>query len=496
VGDIGPDALEAVGPEPRDLRTEAAKNFSAQSRSVVFWKAIEYAGLVLFVVLLPRLMQPDLYGRFAALVSVIGLLTMAAAMGAQATFGRFVPEFESTGSSRRTRVLFTQIFMLRLAVALPLAVAFFLAFPHIRTGASTATALWGAGAFLCVALGMVCFQLFYGLNQLGRSLAHDGLIRVVLMALLLLLGGQRDMERAALSLLLAEAAFLALGLAWSRAYFTADAEVRDLGALRDKLTYGFMFFAANLLLMSVWRGGELAVLLFTGRSEEVAYYSVANSVTVAFAALLGQLGSLLVPSLTAFHVGGRSESVESWLGQSLKYLTLAALAFVLLVHALGGWMVHRFLGDAYLPVVESLRILALSLLPVALIRTAMSVAMVRLEGGRALLMTGSGLVAFVVVGAVLVPAAGSSGASIAASAALAVCAAVGAAVSRLGPVMASARYGRLALAGLVSVAGAFLLPGPAPLTGAVAAVTLSVLVLAGGVVSPGEIRRLASAFVS
>lgn len=474
----------------------AVPSVSAQSRAVVAWKGIEYAGLVLFVVLLPRLMQPDLYGRLAALVSVIGLLTMASAMGAQATFGRFVPEFETAGERQRTRVLFTQIFLLRVALAVPLAGALFLAFPHLRTGASLTTAAFGAGAFLCVAVGMVSFQLFYGLNRLGRSLAHDALIRTLLIGLVLSLGGHRNLDRAALALLLSEAVFLAVGLSWSRSYFTRDAAVKDLRALRDKLTFGLSFFGANLLLMAVWRGGEMAVLLFTGKSAEVAYYSVANAITLAFAALLGQMGSLLVPSLTAFHVGGQSDSVESWLGLSLKYLTLAALAFVLLVHSLGGWLVHTLLGDAYLPVVESLKILSLTLLPVALVRTGLSVAMVRLESRLALLMTGSALVAFLLVGAILVPAAGSSGASIAATAALATCAVVAAVAFRLGAVMRSARYGRLAVSGVAAVSGAWLLPGPDPLTGAVAAVVLLILILAGRVVTPGEIRRLASAFTA
>ena len=77
---------------------------------------------------------------------------------------------------------------------------------------------------------------------------------------------------------IAEFGFFALGLLWARPYLTRNPAVREWSALSSQLGFGFTFFGANLLLMSVWRGGELAVLLFSGRSAEVAFYSVANAV--------------------------------------------------------------------------------------------------------------------------------------------------------------------------------------------------------------------------
>jgi O-antigen/teichoic acid export membrane protein len=495
VGDVGPDALEAVSAEAAVPAARRGPSVSAQSRAVVAWKTIEYAGLFGFVVLMPRLMRPDLYGRFAALIAVIGLLTMAAAMGAQATFGRFVPEFETTGARLRTRVLFTQLFLLRFTLAAALAVGLFLAFPHLRTDASSLTAALGAGAFFCVALAMVCFQLFYGLNQLGRSMAHDGLLRLALIGLVLLLGGQRDLDRAALALLLTEVALLALGLAWARGYFIRHPMVRDFGALREKLAFGFSFFGANLLHMAIWRGGEFAVLLLTGKSAEVAFYSVANAVTVAFAALLGQLGNLLVPSLTAFHVAGDSEHLDSWLGLSLKYLTITAVGFVLVVHALGGWLVETLLGEEYLPVVAALKILSLSLLPVALVRAGLSVAMVRLESGRAVQVAAGGLATFLLAAAFLVPAAGSAGASVSAALAVGATGALAAVRFALGPVLRVAGYGRLALAGAAALLS-FLLPWSDLLAGAVALPVFISLLFALKVVSAAELRRMAAAFAA
>jgi len=74
-----------------------------KSREVMIWKLVEYGGLILYTAVIPRQMGPELYGRFAALLSFISLLSMGSALGAQASFARFIPEYETRGEPERTK---------------------------------------------------------------------------------------------------------------------------------------------------------------------------------------------------------------------------------------------------------------------------------------------------------------------------------------------------------------------------------------------------------
>jgi O-antigen/teichoic acid export membrane protein len=484
-------AAAAASAAPERSAAARARSVGAQGRAVLLWKLAEYGGLIAFTALLPPMMGPRLYGHFAAMLSAIGLLTMAAALGTQATFGRFVPEFETRGEHHRTRGLFAQLFVLRMAVVIPLAVLLGLLLHNIIPDATPRTALYGATAFASVGLAMVCYQLLYGLNRLGRSLTHDALIKIAILALVPLLGAAASLERAALALLLAEAGFLVLGLAWTARYFTTGAAARDWSQLPAKLRYGLSFFLANVLLFAVWRGGELAVLILSGRSREVAYYSVANAVALAFAALLGQLGSLLVPSLTTFHIARQFDSLESWLSQALKYLTISAFIFVFAVYAAGAWLVHTFLGDQYLPVVVNLKILGWGLVPLGLVRVGMATALVHLEARKAVVMGAVGLVSFLIAAEIMVPHWGSTGAAMAAVLASAATGLVAALLFELWPLMRSARYGQLLVAGAAGML-VFALPihGRA-VASLVSAAVFVALVFLIGVVSADEMRRLA-----
>jgi O-antigen/teichoic acid export membrane protein len=472
---------------------DGSPTLGSQSRAVAAWKVAEYAGLALFTVALPRAMGPAQFGRFAALVSLVGLLAMAAALGAQATFGRFVPEYHARGEPRRIRALFTQLFALRLAVALFVAALLLLFHARLLPGSSRATGAVAAAAFVSVALGAVCYQLLYGLNQLGRSLVHDGLARLLLVALVFALAGLHDLDRAAAALVLAEFALLLVGLAWARGWFDVAAARALRADLPHQLGFGLGFFGANLLLLAVWRGGELAVLYLSGNSAEVAYYSIANAAALTLAMLLGQLLGLLLPQLTSLATTGRTDDADRLLGAAVKYLTMAAFAFLLLINGLGRWLVELVLGAPYLPVVDNLRILAVAVLPVALLRAAMTTAMVRKEPRRALAVAAAGLTVFGAVAAVTVPLRASPGASLAAVAATTVTAAVGAWRFRLAPVLRLARYGRLVMLGAGAAALSALSWGPAPARLALAAALFGATLFAFRVIEPAELRRLVTA---
>jgi O-antigen/teichoic acid export membrane protein len=482
IAPAGDGAVEAAG-----------ASLVTQSRAIAVWKALEYLGLAVFTVVLPRAMGPALFGRFAVVVSLVGVLSMASALGAQATLGRFVPEYRARGETSRIRALFTQLFALRVVVAAGLATTLLLFHAQLLPDSTLALGATAAGAFLCVALAMVTYHLLYGLNQLGRSLVHDSVARLALVGLVFALGGHRDLQRAAAALLLAELLLLVLGLVWTRSWFDIGAARRQRTELPHQLKFGLNFFGTNLLLLAVWRGGELAVVYLSGSTTEVAYYSIANAVALTMAMLIGQLMTLLLPQLTGLATSARTDEANRLIGAAVKYLTVLAFAFLLVVGSIGPWIVVGVLGPAYEPVADNLRVLSLAVVPVALLRAAVTVAMVRKAMSDALAMAGAGLLVFAVTAIVAVPGQASFGASLAAVIASAATAAVGAWRFGLLPVLRLARLGRVLLFGFAAALIVTQPYGPAAARLAVAVSLFAALLLWGRVVTPAELRRLATA---
>lgn len=459
--------------------------------TVAALKLVEYAGLGLFLLVVPRLMGPDRYGRFASLVSLIGLLTIASGLGAQATFGRFVPTYR--GNVDKARGLFMRVFWMRGLVAAVLSVALMLLVPRTLPGTSTLTCVAAAGALICGVASMTCYQLFYGLNAIGQWLLRDAVVKIVLVALLVALGGGQSVERAAGAFFLSELALLLLGLWWARAYLVVSPRADDTRLLWSEVRFGLIFFGANLLLMLVARGGELAVLLLSRDTSEVAFFSLANSVATAISAIVGQLTVMITPSLTLLHIGGQPKVMVEWLGRFLKYVTIATFAVLVCVYAGAEWGVKALAGDQYATAAANLRVLGIGLIPAAVIRVALSVAVARSEPRRSLLVAGGAVVAFIVAAVTLVPSAGSYGASLAVVTGLWCGAGLAYGVFGLGPVFAEARFGWVSVLGGIALAVSSMQWRPPFVMVTLGAVVYVALLFASRVVTAGELRRMLQA---
>jgi O-antigen/teichoic acid export membrane protein len=466
-----------------------------QGRIVVIWKLVEYTGQALFIVIVPRVMGPDLYGGFALLLSVVGLLTIVSTLGALATLGRFVPEYETGRERARTRALFMQLFCLRSLASLLLVVIFLFIFPLLLPGVSSLVVAAGAAAFLAGAIAAICYQLFYGLNALGKWLSQDALARPALLFLLLLIfwSGRESLEWATLALLVTQLGFLMVGVFWARSFFTLDRLAFHGPSLFSHLRFGLSFFAANVLLMAMWRGGEALVAAFSPEIAEVAFFNVANSVAFAFSALIGELTVILTPSLTTLHLLGKEDQMNGWLAYSLKYLTIVSFLFLFAVYALGEWLVGRILGEQYLPVVDNLKMFAIGLLPLAFVRTGISLATVYKQPRKVLWVTAAALATFVLASALLIPHAGSYGAASAIALALACAAVITYYQFPLAPVLSQARFWPLVLLGLLA-SGILFLPHLASIpSGMLALAIYVVLLFLGRVISTREIRQISQA---
>jgi O-antigen/teichoic acid export membrane protein len=484
--------VTSAAPEaPRAFASDLdAATAGGQTRTVLAWKAVEYAGLALFTIAVPRLMGPERYGSFAAVLGAVALLTMFAGIGAQATFGRFLPEYAAAGRPDRVRQLFMQLLSARLVAAVVFGLLLVAGLPRLLPDAPPRMALAAGATVLAGAVSLACYQFFYGLNRLRLWLVRDALVRPTLVALLFLAGGYAALDRAVLTLLVVEIGFLVLGLVWARDAFSLEPWEGGRADFTAHLRFGFYFFGANILLLAVWRGGEVTVLALSADRAEVGFFSIGNAIAMAFGALVGQLASMLVPSMATLHVAGERERADAWQGYTLKYLTIATFAFVLVVDAVGEWGTRLALGAPYLPVVPNLKVLVLGLLPLALVRTAVNQAMLEKRPSRAVAVAGAGLAAFVGLALALVPRLGGLGASLSVAGAFGAAGLVAYRQLAFGSVLSVARFWRVVVPGIPALVLSAVPGVPALLAAALALALYAVLLWGARAVTPDEMRRL------
>ncbi len=436
------------------------------------------------------MMGPEAYGRYAILLSFIALLTIFSGLGMLPAFGRFVPQYQINGETDKTKLLFTQIFYVRLFVALIMGAVFLIVFPRLLPGSSSFTLLVGFGVVVVSIPASVFYQFLHGLNQLGKWLVQDSLLKLLLFLAILALGGLNSFPRAALALFLVQVFFFGLGIFWVRAYFSFGKSLLDFSFLYKHLRFGLLFFSANLLLTAVWRAGEVVVATLSGDTAEVAFFNIANLVAITVAAAVSQLVIMLTPSLTTLYVSNQEEEINRWLGFSLKYLTILMFAFLLGVYTFGQWGVQLIWGPEFLPVLGNMKVLALGLLGIPLIRIGLTLAIVYNQPGKVARITSTALFTFLVISAVLVARTGSLGAAVAVTAALISAAVVTYQQFPIGDALVIARFWRHLIFSAI-VFAILLLPVFSPLIlGLSAAVLYILLLFIGQIISIHELQQL------
>jgi O-antigen/teichoic acid export membrane protein len=313
-----------------------------------------------------------------------------------------------------------------------------------------------------------------------------------MLGLLLAVGAAASLERAALAVLLTHLVVLAIGIVLCRRLFSFERSAFDLPSVLVHARFGLTVFGANLLLRLPWRLGETALALGGVEAAQIAFFNVALSATAAFTQLLGSATTLQIPSLSLREAAGDLDGRDRGLGVSLRYLTVSACLFVLVIFAAAPLLVRTLLGEAYLGVLPNLSIVALSALAAPLIRTSLARAVVGIRLLRTAVLGVVAVASFAVAGAVLIPRQGAEGASIALVVANFAAAAVAIHQIRGTGVLHHARMLRQLLAAALPAA-LLLIAGHGPIQATAAAALYLLAVSALRLIDWRDLRRIATA---
>ena len=328
-------------------------------------RVLDVAGVTLFAAVVPRLLGPAVFGRFALLTSVSMWFALLSGLGAVSMLTRSVPPMVAAGDEDRLRRLATSMAVLRAITGSCAAAGFFLVATLLLGEPDVLAAAFVAGAVLCRSVGNFGFALLLGLNDAARWGLGDLVRRWVILILVPLGFVAAGLRGACLGLLGAEVAVLACALWWARPYLRRNAVDLSRSHLSPFLRIGSLFAVGNLLLMLTQRSGETLVRFATNRYEEVGFFGAAYAVYLTVAHVMGQLVSSLAPHLVGEFELGRTAAIGVWLERLLKYLVAMAVLSAAGAALLGRALVPMLMGAEYVPVAANVAVITLALLAVA-----------------------------------------------------------------------------------------------------------------------------------
>ncbi len=324
------------------------------------------AGNFLFAALVPRLLGPGNYGRYALITSLAIWFALFSHLGITQVMGRFVPQFRMQGDQKDLKKLFNNLLTVNLAGG-ALASGLYLLFTVFWLRDLNLPLLTTmAAAILVRAFAHPFFALFLGLNQAARwgmaEIFHRWFSIVFLLSGFYL-GG---LQGACLGLLLTDLSILFIGFWWGRSYFSWSDMRLDTHFIAPFLRFGLIFFMINLVLTAFQHSGEVLVRFFYSDYIQVAYFGLAYNVYLTISSAIPQFTWAFAPLMTALLTKGETGSLKQWTEHLIKWLAVGGVWVVYGVLLLGNDLVPLILGGAYKPVTTNLLPLSLALLASAL----------------------------------------------------------------------------------------------------------------------------------
>jgi O-antigen/teichoic acid export membrane protein len=321
---------------------------------------------VLFAVMVPRLMGPAAYGRFALVYSLSTLFVMCSTLGFTEVASRFLPELSRRADSRELHRVVGGLLSIRLIAGAVVAAAFLglttVWLPDLDGWALAAV----TGAIFVRAVSHLLFTFFLGLNHAARWGAGELVSRSLLVVFVLpgyALGGFRG---ACVGLLLTEVATLAIALEWARSLLRLGRPRLAGRYLGPYLRVGLVYFAVNLLLIAFQASGESLIRLVTHDYAEVSYFGIANSIHLSAVAAIQQLSLAFAALLITLRAQKAEPALREGLRRLVAWIAAAAVAAVYGVLLLGSDLIPLVVGRSFQPVVRTLIPMTLALLPLAL----------------------------------------------------------------------------------------------------------------------------------
>jgi O-antigen/teichoic acid export membrane protein len=344
-------------------------------------KAAEMVTLLLLAVVVPRVLGPTDYGRFAVPLTIVTLGSLALTLGGHTVMARYVPAARPEDRVSLARRLAARLGRGRAAQLLALGVA-----GATVVGAAPERFPPGIAALVFTALALsvaatLALQVTLGLGRAGPWSMRYPLQNAVLIAAVLAFEPVWGYDGAVLAILLSTVvAAVFAGVAVAPAL---RAPVHTVAIPDGAIRFGVLLAAGAALVQIAQRGSVLAVSMLAGSARQTGYAALATGIALGVTYAVLQASTVSLPHLSAPGDPDRA-SGEAVLVRLTRLLLLAAIVVSLPVAVFLDQLVPAVFGADYEPAVAAFGP-ALGLIVLAPLHALLvQVAALRLEPGASL----------------------------------------------------------------------------------------------------------------
>ena len=302
-------------------------------------KAVEMATLVLLATVVPRVLGPSDYGRFAVALTIVTLGSLALTLGGPALVTRYVPAAPPDGQLPLARALGGQLareasvqLCVLAGIAALVTVAFAVDVPWTETIAV------GTGLLLNV-VATIALLVVLGLGRAGAWSARYPIQNAVLIALVLVLHPIAGSAGALAAIPISAVVALALAAVVCAPVLAAgggSSPALPDGAVR----FGRLQAAGAALTQVTHRGGVVVVALLAGSAVETGYAGLAVGIAVGLTYAIVQMFTVSLPTVLTSSAEDPEEALtgiaKSVLAVIAPVCVIAALLLDRLVPAVFG----------------------------------------------------------------------------------------------------------------------------------------------------------------
>ncbi len=356
-------------------------------------KVLEFVTLGALATVVPRALGPTAYGRFALVLTLITVLTLALTLGGPALVTRYVPTAEPARQPALARALVGHLARGRvkaLLAAVALSALAILAFPGrvpaLETTVVLAGVALGVGSTLLLLVGL-------GLGQAGAWAIQYPLQNTALVLLAVGLHRVWGVEGAMVAVPLAAIPTVVMGLMVARTALSDAGPPETLPAGAER--FAALQAVAAALVQFIHRGGVLAVAALGTGPGETGFAALAVGIGLGATAAVLQTFTVAVPHLD----GSTGEAPLQRLALAMvPVLALGGLIGVTLVDRLVPIVfgeAYRGASDVFIPAIAAVILAPLGSL-------AVQAAVLRHRPDVAVQAAAAGVVAFVITALVAV----------------------------------------------------------------------------------------------
>jgi O-antigen/teichoic acid export membrane protein len=403
---------ERMTPEPP--ATSDASVASKSLSKVAVLRAAQYPFIIIFALLVPRMMGPDTYGRYALVVSLIGMIDAFLDPGMAEISARVVPELQQLRNEAGIRTFFSRMLGFKIAVDLLLGLVAVVALRLIFPDVVAPTFLWLIILAVFVGdLGGAAYGLLFGLNRQSLCAARDPLRRAASVSMIIVLFHMFGLKGAIFSVVLVEGLLLVINFAFVRRYVSLRELTPKWPYVAPFLRYGFLFYL-SAGATSIWqRLGNTLIGQLRGDFRQIALFDLSNQMFLTATSFTLFVIVSLAPTFTRLRLEGKEGKLIDWSRRILTYNEIGCMAAVAAWLLLGADLIPILIGRQYDGLYANVAVLLCGAFPTVVIQLGLALAIAYAEPIWYFAAVCAGVVSFVVTSLVLIPANGSLGCSIA-----------------------------------------------------------------------------------